>query len=116
LAASTLLSSLVEWVISVHHERLLSLLTDPLSIEDYGKVSDKLNQAIKDLMKAVRKLREWDAGGVGKWDEARLVHHSVIVESYDFVKALQQHVEFCGRVLKPVKMMRMGSNGKLSRL
>ncbi|KAJ3303468.1 hypothetical protein HDU76_005344, partial [Blyttiomyces sp. JEL0837] len=90
LSSSTLLTALI-----------LSTLTDPIIIEDYGRIAEKLGECIGGVMKAVKKVRDWDQG-LGKWDEAKLVYSGVVVEVAGFVKALLVHVEFAVKVLKPL--------------
>ncbi|KAJ3203141.1 hypothetical protein HDU67_010365, partial [Dinochytrium kinnereticum] len=101
LASSTLLTSIVESLVSIHSDRILAALDDPSSIrslEEYGTIAESLGDAISEVMKAVKRVREWDSG-VGKWEDARGIYAAIVSLLATFIKCLKRYVAFAVGVL-----------------
>ncbi|KAJ3118841.1 hypothetical protein HDU96_007583 [Phlyctochytrium bullatum] len=101
LSSSTLLTSTVERLVSHHSDRILARLDSPAAVdhlERYGTLAEQLGDAVAEVMRAVRRVREWDAG-VGRWDEVGGVYGGVVKSASGFVWALRKYVEFAVGVL-----------------
>ncbi|KAJ3108338.1 hypothetical protein HDU97_001463 [Phlyctochytrium planicorne] len=100
LAASTLLTSIVETMVSFHSDAILAALDHPDaigSLENYGSIAEEMGDAVSEIMRGVRRVKEWD-GGVGG-ASASVVWGGVVGGVGGFGRAVRRYVEFAVGVL-----------------